>query len=113
MKMLSAASGWFIGLGASSGLFGRRSSRTPRGVVRRVLRFPRSRRYIRRGAGDMYFRELNRAKCKTYLLACERARTALIVDPLRDRVALYLGVLAYHGLRLEMIVDTHTHADHR
>ncbi len=61
----------------------------------------------------MFFRELNRAKCKSYLLACERARTALIIDPLRERAALYLGVLAYHGLRLEMIIDTHTHADHR
>jgi rhodanese-related sulfurtransferase len=32
---------------------------------------------------------------------------------LRDQVARYLGVLAYHGLRLDSIIDTHTHADHR
>jgi sulfur dioxygenase len=61
----------------------------------------------------MFFHELNRAKCKTYLLGCERTRKAVIIDPLRDRVALYLGVLAYRGLHLEMIIDTHTHADHR
>lgn len=61
----------------------------------------------------MKFAELNHARCKTYLLASESARAAMIVDPLRDKVGLYLGMLAYHGLRLEMIVDTHTHADHR
>ncbi len=61
----------------------------------------------------MKFLELNHAKCKTYLLACDRAGAAMIVDPLREKVGLYLGTLAYHRLRLEMIVDTHTHADHR
>lgn len=59
------------------------------------------------------FRELNHAKCKTYLVASETGRKATIIDPLRDRVGVYLGFLAYHGLRLEMIIDTHTHADHR
>lgn len=61
----------------------------------------------------MIFRELNHAKCKTYLVASGAQRKAVIIDPLREKVGLYLGVLAYHGLRLEMIIDTHTHADHR
>ncbi len=61
----------------------------------------------------MFFRELNRAKCKTYLIASGDARKAVIVDPLREGLALYLGTLAYHGLHLETIIDTHTHADHR
>ena len=30
----------------------------------------------------MFFRELNHAKCKTYLLACESARRAALVDPI-------------------------------
>jgi len=25
----------------------------------------------------------------------------------------YLAVAAYHGLRLDYLIDTHTHADHR
>ena len=61
----------------------------------------------------MIFRELNNAKCKTYLLASESTERAVIVDPLKDRIERYLGVLAYHRLKLDLIVDTHTHADHR
>lgn len=61
----------------------------------------------------MIFRELNNAKCKTYLLASESMGRAVIIDPLKERVERYLGVLAYHGLKLELIADTHTHADHR
>ena len=61
----------------------------------------------------MIFRELNFGKCKTYLAIAEGARKAAIIDPLRDKIERYLAVLAYHGWRLELIVDTHTHADHR
>jgi sulfur dioxygenase len=61
----------------------------------------------------MLFRELNNAKCKTYLLASEGMERAVIIDPVKDRVERYLGVLAYHRLKLDLIVDTHTHADHR
>ncbi|HEY2525594.1 MAG TPA: MBL fold metallo-hydrolase [Candidatus Binataceae bacterium] len=61
----------------------------------------------------MNFRELNNAKCKTYLLASESMERAVIVDPLKDKVERYLGVLAYHRLKLDLIIDTHTHADHR
>ncbi|HVB82405.1 MAG TPA: MBL fold metallo-hydrolase [Candidatus Binataceae bacterium] len=61
----------------------------------------------------MVFRELNNAKCKTYLLASESMGRAVIIDPLKDRTDRYLGVLAYHRLKLDLIVDTHTHADHR
>jgi sulfur dioxygenase len=61
----------------------------------------------------MIFRELNNAKCKTYLLASDGLEGAVIIDPVKDRVERYLGVLAYHRLKLDLIVDTHTHADHR
>jgi sulfur dioxygenase len=60
----------------------------------------------------LLFRELNRSKCKTYLVACGRTREALLIDPVKDHVERYLAVLAYHRLTLDAIVDTHTHADH-
>jgi sulfur dioxygenase len=61
----------------------------------------------------MIFRELNHGKCKTYLAISETSRKAAVIDPLREKIERYLAVLAYHGLRLDSIIDTHTHADHR
>jgi len=60
----------------------------------------------------LLFRELNRGKCKTYLVACARTRKALVIDPVREHISRYLAFLAYHQLTLDAIVDTHTHADH-
>jgi sulfur dioxygenase len=59
------------------------------------------------------FRELNHAKCKTYLATSENLGVAALIDPVRDRIDRYLAVLGYFGCRLEMIIETHTHADHR
>lgn len=61
----------------------------------------------------MIFRELNRGKCKTYLVACEVKRKAALIDPIKEKVDRYLASLAYFGCQLEAIIDTHTHADHR
>jgi sulfur dioxygenase len=60
----------------------------------------------------MLFRELNRGKCKTYLVACERTRRAALIDPVKGCAERYLAVLAYEGLKLDAVIDTHTHADH-
>ena len=42
----------------------------------------------------MIFRELNRANCKTYLIARERTGKAALVDPVKERVDRYLARLA-------------------
>ena len=60
----------------------------------------------------LIFRELNRGKCKTYLVACPRTKRALLIDPLRENISRYLAFLAYHQLTLDAVLDTHTHADH-
>ena len=61
----------------------------------------------------MLFKELNLGKCKTYLIACDTHHQAFLVDPVLENVERYLAVLAYHGLKLIYVIDTHTHADHR
>jgi sulfur dioxygenase len=61
----------------------------------------------------MFCRELNRGKCKTYMLACERTRHAVLIDPLKENTGRYIAVAAYHGFRIDYLIDTHTHADHR
>ena len=45
----------------------------------------------------MFCRELNRGKCKTYLLACERTRHAVLIDPLKENTSRYIAVAVYHG----------------
>ncbi|HYO52189.1 MBL fold metallo-hydrolase [Archangium sp.] len=59
------------------------------------------------------FEELNGgASCRTYLIVSPRTREALIVDPVLEMVPGYMQRLAKDQLRLAMVVDTHTHADH-
>ena len=60
----------------------------------------------------MILRELNGESCKTYLIADEVRGHAVLVDPLYAHVERYLAVLAYHRLELDLVIDTHTHADH-
>jgi glyoxylase-like metal-dependent hydrolase (beta-lactamase superfamily II)/rhodanese-related sulfurtransferase len=37
----------------------------------------------------------------------------VLIDPVKEHVDRYLAVLAYFGLHLDLVIDTHTHADHR
>jgi sulfur dioxygenase len=61
----------------------------------------------------MIFAELNRAKCKTYLIGCEKTASACLIDPLHERVDRYLAILAYRRCSLQWVIDTLSHADHR
>jgi glyoxylase-like metal-dependent hydrolase (beta-lactamase superfamily II)/rhodanese-related sulfurtransferase len=47
------------------------------------------------------------------LVACEQTNKAALIDPTKDKVERYLASLAYFGYKLEAVIDTHTHADHR
>lgn len=61
----------------------------------------------------MIFKEMNRIQCKSYLVACENTKKAIIIDPVKKFIDRYLALLAYYDLTLEFVIDTHTHADHR
>lgn len=54
--------------------------------------------------------ELNGTNCKTYLLTS--GSHAALVDPVRERFDTYRQVLAERRLTLEMVLETHMHADH-
>lgn len=60
----------------------------------------------------MIFEQLNEGPCKTYLIASESTREAILVDPVLDENNRYLKRLAERGLRLRYVADTHVHADH-
>lgn len=60
----------------------------------------------------MIFDQLNDGNCRTYLIASEETREAVLVDPLLGREDHDLRTLSDRGLKLRAVIDTHTHADH-
>jgi sulfur dioxygenase len=54
--------------------------------------------------------EINGTNCKTYLLTS--GDHAALVDPVRERFDTYRHAIADRGVTLEMILETHMHADH-
>ncbi len=54
--------------------------------------------------------ELNDTNCKSYLLVC--GGSTALVDPVRERAETYRREIAERGLKLDLVIDTHTHADH-
>lgn len=48
----------------------------------------------------------------TYLLASAAGREALLIDPVKERVSMYLTAIRQLDLKLVRAIDTHTHADH-
>jgi glyoxylase-like metal-dependent hydrolase (beta-lactamase superfamily II)/rhodanese-related sulfurtransferase len=60
----------------------------------------------------MIFEQLATGGCQSYLLGCETAYAAVLIDPELSQIDHYKGLLTQHGLSLKYVVDTHTHADH-
>ncbi len=58
----------------------------------------------------MKITEINGTNCKTYLL--EANGHAALVDPVRERLETYRAILAQRGLTLDLVLETHMHADH-
>lgn len=60
----------------------------------------------------MIFEQLNDGACKTYLIASETTKQAVLVDPLLNDVEGYIHEIDRRGLELKYVMDTHVHADH-
>jgi glyoxylase-like metal-dependent hydrolase (beta-lactamase superfamily II)/rhodanese-related sulfurtransferase len=60
----------------------------------------------------MIFEQIATGGCQSYLLGCDEARSAILIDPHLNQIDRYLGLAAKDGLRIRYVLDTHTHADH-
>lgn len=65
-------------------------------------------------APSMLFRQLldENSRTFTYLVASRRGGEALLIDPVREQLPLYLRLIEALDLRLVYALDTHTHHDH-
>ena len=60
----------------------------------------------------MIFHQIATGGCQSYLLGCPDKCAAVLIDPAVPQIDRYRGLLAREGLRLQYVIDTHTHADH-
>ena len=62
----------------------------------------------------MIFRQLfdKKSSTFTYLIASNKGREALIIDPVLENVDQYIKLLKELDLKLVKVIDTHIHADH-
>ncbi len=60
----------------------------------------------------MAITQLGPAACRSYLVTCDRTREGLLVDALLEDVDGVARRIDADGVRLSLVLDTHTHADH-
>ena len=62
----------------------------------------------------MIFKQLfdDKSSTYTYLIASNKGREALIIDPVLDNINTYTSLLSELDLKLVKVIDTHIHADH-
>jgi glyoxylase-like metal-dependent hydrolase (beta-lactamase superfamily II) len=62
----------------------------------------------------MIFRQLfdKSSSTYTYLIASDKGREALIIDPVLENINIYIESLKELDLKLVKVIDTHIHADH-
>ena len=60
----------------------------------------------------MLFEHFSVGGCQSYLIGCAESCAAALIDPEISLIDRYLAVAARDGLRIQYLIDTHTHADH-
>ena len=62
----------------------------------------------------MIFKQLfdEKSSTYTYIVASDKGREALIIDPVIEHTSIYTNLLNDLDLRLVKVIDTHIHADH-
>ena len=62
----------------------------------------------------MIFEQLfdKKSSTYTYLIASNKGREALIIDPVLENINSYISLLEQLNLKLVKVIDTHIHADH-
>ena len=62
----------------------------------------------------MIFKQLfdKKSSTYTYLIASNKGREALIIDPVLENINTYVNLLKELDLKLVKVIDTHIHADH-
>ena len=61
----------------------------------------------------MPVRQLGGSACRSYLVSCGRTGEAILVDPVLEEAEAVVREAAAAGARPRLVVDTHTHGDHR
>jgi glyoxylase-like metal-dependent hydrolase (beta-lactamase superfamily II) len=60
----------------------------------------------------MVFEEIRSGGCISYLVGCPETCSGALIDPQLGQIDRALGLAAKAGIRLQHVIDTHTHADH-
>lgn len=62
----------------------------------------------------MFFRQIihEDKSCLSYMVGCRTKGTVSVIDP-REDIATYTEIATRHGLSIDTIIDTHSHADHK
>lgn len=60
----------------------------------------------------MIFEQVASGGCRSYLVGCPDSCGAVLIDPELRQIDRYRALAARDGLRIQYVVDTHTHADH-
>jgi glyoxylase-like metal-dependent hydrolase (beta-lactamase superfamily II)/rhodanese-related sulfurtransferase len=60
----------------------------------------------------MLFEEIRAGGCVSYLVGCPETCAGVLIDPELGNIDRSLALAAKSGVRLQHVIDTHTHADH-